>query len=212
MGNYNIYYSRETSPKQTAMMRFGCSKHDSGTVSGKFKINVTSVEEQPIRGFVVDVTQSWSGNARWINSKSISDDANICFPSTADSCIAVGAYVVNMGWMDRIGDLASYSSKGYNINGKLGVDITAPGHSTFSTEKDNGWQIFSGTSSAAPHVVGAAALLLQYNPSLTHEQIRQILLRTAVQDNFTGSVPNSEWGYGKLDIESAIKYVMNNPN
>jgi subtilisin family serine protease len=211
-GAYNIYYSRDVSPKGTVMMRFACSRTDSGTVRGTFKINVNSPTGEAIRGFVVDVTQSWSGNARWINSSRISDDANICFPSTADSCIAVGAYVVNMGWFDKIGDLATYSSKGYNITGKLGVDITGPGHSTFSCEKNNGWQIFSGTSSAAPHVVGTAALLLQYQPGLTHEQIRMILLNTAKQDSFTGTVPNSEWGYGKLDIEGAVKYLINNQN
>ena len=179
---------------------------------GKFKIKVTSDKDQELRGYVVDVTQSWSGNARWINSNAITDESNICFPSTADSCMAVGAYVYNVGWMDVVGDLASYSSKGFNITGKLGVDISGPGHSTFSTEKDNSYQIFSGTSSAAPHVVGAAALLLQYDPSLTHEKIRMILLNSARKDNFTGDVPNASWGYGKLSIEGAVKYLMNNSN
>jgi subtilisin family serine protease len=207
-GGYNIYYAREVSPKGTVMMRFAASTDDSGVVRGKFKISLTSAKEQSVWAYVVDVTQSWSGNARWIDHKNITDAANICFPSTADSCIAVGAYVVNMGWFDKIGDLASYSSKGYNITGKLGVDITGPGHSTFSTEKDNSYQIFSGTSSAAPHVVGAAALMLQYDPELTHEQIRKILLNTAVQDKFTGMVPNSLWGYGKLDIEGSIRYLL----
>jgi len=212
VGGYNLYYAREVSPKGTVMMRFAASLEDSGVVRGKFKISLTSPMDQSVWAYVVDVTQSWSGNARWINHKNITDAANICFPSTADSCIAVGAYVVNMGWFDKIGDLASYSSKGYNITGKLGVDMTGPGHSTFSTEKNNAYQIFSGTSAAAPHVVGAAALLLQYEPTLTHEQIRSILLNTAVQDKFTGPVPNSEWGYGKLDIEAAIKMLMGSTN
>jgi subtilisin family serine protease len=210
-GKYNIYYSREVSPKGTVMMKFGCSTKDSGTVKGIFKIEVKSNISEPIRGYVVDVTQSWSGNARWINSPAITDEANVCFPSTADSCIAVGAFAVNFGWGEKVGDLATYSSVGFNINGKLGVDITGPGHSTFSTEKDLGYQIFSGTSSAAPHVVGAAALLLQYNPNLTHAEIRSILLNSAVKDNFTKSVPNPEWGYGKLSIEGAIKYLINAP-
>lgn len=212
VGSYNIFYSREVSPKGTVMMKFGISTQDSGIVRGKFKIKVTSDKEQELRGYVVDVTQSWSGNARWINSSDITDVSNICFPSTADSCMAIGAYVFNMGWMDVIGDLASYSSKGYNITGKLGVDLTGPGHSTFSTQKDNSYQIFSGTSSAAPHVVGAAALLLQYDPTLTHEKIRMIILNSAKKDKFTGNVPNSEWGYGKLDIENAIRYLMTNGN
>lgn len=210
VGDYNIYYGRDVSSKGTLMMKFACSLKDSGIVRGKFKINAKADGNEIVRAYVVDVTQSWSGNARWVNYKNITDISNVCFPSTADSCIAVGAYVVNFGWMDKIGDLAAYSSVGYNITGKLGVDITAPGHSTFSTEKNGGWQIFSGTSSAAPHVVGAAALLLQYNPGLTHTQIRQILLNTAKQDNFTGNVPNDEWGYGKLDIEAAIRYLIAN--
>lgn len=211
-GDYKIFYSREVSPKGTVMMKFAASTQDSDIVRGKFKIKVTSDKELELRGYVVDVTQSWSGTARWVNSPAITDESNICFPSTADSCMAVGAYVFNVGWMDQVGDLASYSSKGYNITGKLGVDITGPGHSTFSTEKNNSYQIFSGTSSAAPHVVGAAALLLQYNPDLTHEKIRQIILNSAKTDKFTGTVPNSEWGYGKLDIEAAIKYLMNMNN
>ncbi len=210
VGQYNVFYSREVSSKGTVMMKFGVSSTDSDIVRGKFKIRLTSTKDEIIRGYVVDVTQSWAGNARWINHPNITDESNICFPSTADSCMAVGAYVYNMGWGDKVGDLASYSSKGFNITGKLGVDITGPGHSTFSTEKNLGYQIFSGTSSAAPHVVGTAALLLQYNPGLTHEQVRMILLNTAKKDNFTGDVPNAEWGYGKLNIEGAIRYLLTN--
>jgi hypothetical protein len=212
VGNYNIYFAKEVSSKGTNMFRLSCSKNDSGVVKGRWKIKVNSAGSVVLRGYVVDVTQSWSGTARWINSPAITDESNICFPSTADSCIATAAYVVNFGWMDKVGDIASYSSRGYNITGKLGVDITGPGHSTISCEKDLSYQVFSGTSSAAPHVVGAAALMLQYEPDLTQAQIKQILRNSAIQDKFTGSVPNHVWGYGKLSIENAIKYLINNSN
>ena len=162
-----------------------------------------------IRGYVVDVSQGWEGTSHWLSPK-VTGESSICFPSTADSCVAVGAYVVNFGWFDRVGDLATYSSRGYTITGKLGVGITAPGHTTFTTKKNFGWDFFSGTSSAAPHVVGAAALMLQYDPALTYTQIKQILEINADVDNFTKQVPNPEWGYGKLDIEAALKYLTSN--
>jgi len=211
-GHYNIYYAKEVSPKGTAIVKISCSKQDSGSLTGTWRITVKSSGYALIHAYVVDISQSWAGNTRWVDSPNITDESNVCFPSTADSCIAVGAYVVNFAWFDVMGGLASYSSKGYNITGKLGVDITAPGHTTFTTQKKLGYETFNGTSSAAPHVVGAAALLLQYDPGLTHTQIRQILLNSAVQDNFTGGVPNPDWGYGKLDIEGAIKYLINNVN
>jgi subtilisin family serine protease len=208
LGEYNIYYGRDASPKGTQMFKLACSKQDSGIIKGTWKINVKSNNPIILRAYIVDVTQSWSGTSRWVDSPNITDISNVCFPSTADSCMAIAAYAVNVGWLEKVGDLATYSSRGYNIDGKLGIDITAPGHSTFSEGKNNSWTIFNGTSSAAPHVVGAAALLLQYDPTLTHAQIRQILRNSATKDNFTGSIPNPEWGYGKLNIEGAIKYLM----
>lgn len=208
-GGYNIAYTRETSPKGTNMLKLGLSKSDSGSVDGVWKFTVKNSAPVELRGYVVDVSQGWEGSSHWLSPK-VTGESSICFPSTADSCVAVGAYVVNFGWFDRVGDLCSYSSRGYNITGKLGVDITAPGHTTFTTKKDFGWDIFSGTSSAAPHVVGTAALMLQYDPNLTHTQIRQIILNTASTDNFTKQVPNSYWGYGKLDIEGALKYLTSN--
>lgn len=210
IGKYNLFYSRNVSPKGTAMFRFSCSRSDSGSVKGIWKITVNTKSPVLIHSYIVDVSQSWSGTSHWISTPNITDESSVTFPSTADSCIAVGAYVVNFGWGDTVGNLAYYSSKGFNINGKMGVDITAPGHTTFTTEKNFGWWTFIGTSSAAPHVVGAAALLLQYNPNLTHAQIRQIIRNSATKDKFTGDVPNPDWGYGKLNIEEAIKYLIKN--
>lgn len=213
-GKYNIYYAKEVSPKGTVMFRLGCSRTDSQEVKGNWKFKLVSNGTAYLRAYVVDVSQSWAGFSRWKNSDKISDASNICFPSTADSCMAIGAYTVNYGWglNDEVGDICDYSSAGYNITGKLGVDITAPGHSTLSAAKNNSYQVFSGTSSAAPHVVGTAALLLQYDMNLTHTQIRQILHSTASQDNFTGTVPNPVWGYGKLNTENALKHLINNSN
>lgn len=209
VGKYRIAYGRETSPKGTKMFKLGLSAKDSGSVEGSWRFIVTNPEPVILRGYVVDVSQGWEGTSHWSSPK-VTGESSVCFPSTADSVAAVGAYVVNWGWFDQIGNLANYSSRGYNIDGKRGVFITAPGHTTFTISKDLGWDIFSGTSSAAPHVVGVATLMLQYIPSLSEENIKHIISETARQDRFTGATPNPDWGYGKLDMDAALKYLTSN--
>lgn len=209
VGKYNIAYAKEVSPKGTNMFKIGLSRSDSGSIDGTWKFTVKNSAPLELRGYVVDVSQGWEGTSHWISPK-VTGVSSVCFPSTADSLVAVGAYVVNFGWFDKIGDLASYSSRGYNIDGKLGVDITAPGHTTFTTKKNFGWDLFSGTSSAAPHVAGVAALMLQYNPALNQTEIKEIINKTAEKDYFTGDTPNPDWGYGKLNMEAALKYLTSN--
>jgi PKD repeat protein len=60
---------------------------------------------------------------------------------------------------------------------------------------------FSGTSMAAPHVSGVAALLLSENPLLTHEEIRQILKDTADQNT------DSACGSGLINALAALQAV-----
>lgn len=209
VGKYNVAYARQVSPKGTVMFKLSLSRQDSGVVEGIWKINVKPENQTVIRGYVVDISQSWEGSSHWV-SNHVTGNSSVTFPSTADSLMAIGAYVVNFGWFDKVGNIATYSSRGYNLDGKLGVEISGPGHTTFTTGKDLQWMTFSGTSSAAPHVAGTIALMLQYEPGLTQVQIKDIIRRTATKDNFTGNVPNPVWGYGKLNTEEALRYLINN--
>ena len=59
------------------------------------------------------------------------------------------------------------------------VDIAAPGNAILSTQINDKYRILTGTSMAAPHVAGIAALMLSKRPSLTHEEVRQILINTS---------------------------------
>jgi hypothetical protein len=61
-----------------------------------------------------------------------------------------------------------------------------------------------GTSMAAPHVAGAVALLFDVDPKLTGSEVLDLLTRTARHDEYTGSVPNVRWGFGKLDVWAAL--------
>lgn len=67
---------------------------------------------------------------------------------------------------------------------------------------------FSGTSMAAPHVVGAAALLAEAMPLLTPDQIETAFELSAPQ---LGSLdPNNTYGFGLLDVAAAYQYAFIN--
>lgn len=68
---------------------------------------------------------------------------------------------------------------GFSNRGAAGVDIAAPGEFILSSVPGAGYETWSGTSMAAPHVAGAAALLMGRNPALAAAQVRQTILETA---------------------------------
>ena len=80
--------------------------------------------------------------------------------------------------------LASFSNYGVKS-----VDIAAPGIDILSLALHGGYSYSNGTSMAAPHVSGAAALLKSYIPHLTVSDIKNIILLGAdSNDNLEGKV------------------------
>ena len=71
------------------------------------------------------------------------------------------------------------------------------------------WALFSGTSMAAPHVNGIAALLLQVSSNLNSAEVAEIFRITAQRDSFTTQDSNHNYGYGKVNALNALKYVLN---
>ncbi|MGC8780520.1 MAG: S8 family serine peptidase, partial [Anaerolineae bacterium] len=78
------------------------------------------------------------------------------------------------------------------------VDVAAPGSSIWSTywttSNPNGYGFMSGTSMAAPHVSGLAALIWSVNPTLSPAQVRDIIQSTAVDKGAAGFDPYYGWG------------------
>ena len=74
-----------------------------------------------------------------------------------------------------------------------------------SVTRDGFHIAWEGTSASAPFTAGVIALMLQKNPKLDNEQIKNILTRTAIRnDKYVGAVPNPEWGFGKINPAGAI--------
>ena len=77
--------------------------------------------------------------------------------------------------------IASFSGAGPTpLSLRMKPDVTAPGVSIVSSvpRRDGLWTAFSGTSMAAPHVAGAAALLQQRHPTWTVAQVKSALVST----------------------------------
>ena len=86
------------------------------------------------------------------------------------------------------------------------VDVTAPGASIYSTwwtaDNPNTYGFMSGTSMAAPHVSGLAALLLSYRPQLSAADVRAIIQQTAVDKGAAGF--DIYYGWGRIDAGAAM--------
>ena len=109
-----------------------------------------------------------------------------------------------------------FSSRGPVSPFYIKPEIVAPGAYINSTQNNAGYNFTSGTSYAAPHVSGAAALLLQKNPLFHHHEIKSLLLTTVepVSDAYGQHFSVNDAGAGRLDIENAYgaKIIIMPPN
>ncbi|MFC4402865.1 S8 family serine peptidase [Gracilibacillus xinjiangensis] len=97
--------------------------------------------------------------------------------------------------------ITDFSSRGpVTVNWSIKPEIVAPGASIMSTVP-GGYASFNGTSMAAPHIAGVAALLKEAHPDWTPEQIKAALLTTA--DPLPGFLP-TEQGAGKVDLGDVL--------
>ena len=113
--------------------------------------------------------------------------------------------VITVGNIKPNGIICEDSSHGENML------VCAPGTDVLSTVPNNGLKVMSGTSMAAPHVAGVAALMLERNPDLTVWQVREIIARTARKLNtmtFTEEKDFGPWneyyGYGLVNALDAV--------
>lgn len=132
------------------------------------------------------------------------------------------------------GTRAGYSSVGPTHDGRTKPDVVAPGtnvvsayssyyidHPSYLDNKQTSdisrfsfegrtyaWTSDAGTSMAAPVVTGAVALWLQANPSLTPEDVLDVLAHTSRQVDPTLTYPNNLYGYGEIDVYRGLLYIL----
>ncbi|MDA0309251.1 MAG: S8 family serine peptidase [Bacteroidetes bacterium] len=213
-------------------------------ISGNLKINIVATASSGrLHSWNVTELNNGVGNwgmpfsawgSGWIQGNR---DYGIGEPASAASVLTVASHTPEFypapGSPMANGFLSLFSSKGPLITGKMKPDVSAPGGNITSAVNSytNASYTFaasvpfngrnypfgkaSGTSMASPAAAGVAALVLQANPNLSAEQVRNILRETAREDIRTGSLPDSghvQWGHGKVDAMAAVLKALSISN
>lgn len=121
----------------------------------------------------------------------------------------------NIEFAYEVGEtVADFSSRGpVTLTWMIKPDVSAPGVNITSTipthnpESPHGYGAFQGTSMAAPHVAGAAALLLDANPSWGVDDVKAALMNTSEDmiNPATGKVyPHNTQGAGSIRVMDAL--------
>lgn len=117
-------------------------------------------------------------------------------------------FVITVGAIDDHDNLAWFSSRGPSVDGRIKPDIVFPGVQViapaasgveFGYTSENGYTTSDGTSMAAPHAAGIAALMLQANPQLSAAQVKTRLVASGTT---VGAVVNAQ-GIGLGDAYRA---------
>ncbi len=125
------------------------------------------------------------------------------YPAAYQNVLAVGATdsadrrVSNATWGSNFGDY---------------IDLVAPGQSILSTVPGNGYQAWDGTSMAAPHAAGVAALVLAADPGLGPDAIADIIRQTADDQVGNPGEDTPGWdryhGWGRLNALRAVDLAL----
>jgi uncharacterized repeat protein (TIGR01451 family) len=120
-------------------------------------------------------------------------------PASFRSGLAVGA-------TDAEDQIAAFSSRGPSPWGEVKPELVAPGVDIRSSVPGGAYDLYYGTSTAAPQVAGVAALLLQARPSLTVTETESLLTGSARP--LGDSHPNNDYGSGLGDAYAAVASAM----
>ena len=123
-------------------------------------------------------------------------------PGNADGVITVGA---THRYSPHTYGVSFFSSRGPTGDGRLKPDLVAPGERIRAPFRDGTWGDLDGTSMAAPHVSGAAAMLMARYPELIRQprRIKRILCESATDLGRERSFQ----GHGMLDVLRAFQSI-----
>ena len=133
----------------------------------------------------------------------------ITLPATALYPISVG------GFRPETETVSPFSGWGdQDCAGRVLLDLTAPAEAVRSAKAGGGYDVYTGTSMAAPFVSGAAALMMEWGVVqgndlfLYGQRVKAFLCKGALRSPFL-SYPNPQWGYGRLNLCGTMNELVN---
>lgn len=151
--------------------------------------------------------------------------------NTRNEWVSLDGLAYNYAGKYTPGEISDFSSFGTLIDGRNLPHVCAPGATTISStnsyyiegyeiaqsalqgqldeeSRSNYWHQQVGTSMATPAVTGAIALWLEADPTLTIDDVKDIIATTATKDSFVESGDPVQWGAGKFDAYAGLKEVI----
>ena len=156
----------------------------------------TNVTPPTVTEIQLAIDYAWSKGALIVAAAGKAGTSSLDYPASLPDVVSVGA-------IDQNGQRASFSNYG------SGLSFVAPGVNIVTLADNNRtdsspfppYYPLSGTSLATPFVAGVAGLLWSRDPSLTNQQVWDILNRTA--DARPGGY-NTQYGWGVIDAWNAL--------
>ncbi|MEA3287206.1 MAG: S8 family serine peptidase, partial [Candidatus Marinimicrobia bacterium] len=231
---YNITDSDHSNGDRRTFFQVYDSTDGVGPAAGDWDLEVTNNTDTTMTYHAWLYASSLESNTKKATVNGGDTTYTVSSPGSASSAITVGSFAARWRYTDsnnnpRIvdtpdlsDDLAYFSSIGPNRGGEQKPDICASGLGLISTTSTDyslstdiviiagKYHFALGSSMSSGSVAGAAALLLDYKGSLTAAQVKSKLTANADQDDtYTGvTVPNAEWGYGKLNVFEALSKTI----
>jgi subtilisin family serine protease len=124
----------------------------------------------------------------------------------ATNWLVVGASAPgkDMGGYDS--EKGSYTADFSNY-GKKAVDVFAPGVKTYSTNPGNAYNSLNGTSFSSPITAGVAALILEYYPGLSAQQLKMVIEKSATRPTEKVKKPGTDEMVSLSDISRTGGFV-----